>query len=185
MLDLLLWHGLILGLVLIFAPLSRRVVDELFVLDEPRRVEIIIASTLPLGLLAITYTAWITMLFHLRLYTPFGVWGGLLLIGGVTWGLWGKETVSLLARQWRRLLLIGVIYAVIGGIWWVIRAAGNVHFIPIGEHVMNLSFAQMFPRYQQVPPPNPLFAGHVIDFYYYFFALLISTLAVLSHLPIP
>ena len=184
MIDVVRWNMILFVLVGAFLPVTYRVARALLVTDEARMADVSAAFALPVGLLLITYVSWLGMVVHLPLHRPLWLWVLVGMVAAGTWWRWGQDTLALLRTEGRRMLGVAGLYLLAGGVWWVLRAAGNAHFIPIGEHVMNLSFAQMFPRYQQIPPPNPFFAGQVIDFYYYFFALIISTLAQMTFLPL-
>jgi uncharacterized membrane protein len=184
MLLLLKWFGSIIAIWFVFWPLADWLLGLKGINEERKRLNLSFAFSLPIGLAVLSYIAWIGMMLKLRMFRPFVLWAILILIALLLWGTWGRKRFFILIENRLTFATLLALSIALTAFWGIVRVAGNEEVIKIGEHVMNISFAQVVIRYPQIPPPNPFFAGFKVDFYYYFFAIIIAILATLSGLPV-
>ncbi|NPA90318.1 MAG: hypothetical protein GXO55_02520 [Chloroflexi bacterium] len=178
------WLAGTVGILVAGLPLSVGLLRALTDIREEDRGALALAFAFPVALLPVLYAAWVCMIVSPHACTSVFFWIAIGLEILLGWAVWGRATWRALREDARGVMGVLAVFLVVGGIWWGIRAAGNSEFLAIGEHVMNLGFAQMFAREGRVPPANPFFAGHAVDFYYYYFALIIHALAAITRLPL-
>ncbi len=153
--------------------------------SEEKVLVLSLGFALPVGLSILGYLAWLGMLAHVSLFDARVLWGLVALVALASWGRWGRATARAARSHSRLVLFTSLTGLVLTALWWIIRVAGNEEFIFLGEHIMNIAFAQMVIKYPQAPPPNPFLAGFNVDFYYYFFSIFTALVAVLSRVPLP
>ena len=183
MLLLLKWFGPVIAIWFAFWPLSDWFFGLKGVNEERKRLSLSLAFSFPIGLAVLSYIVWLGMMLRLKMFHPSVLWAILILIALLIWGAWGRKRFFILMRNCSTLATLLALFIALTAFWWVVRVAGNEKVLKIGEHMMNISFVQVVMRYPQIPPPNPFFAGFKIDFYYYFFAIIIAILSTLSGLP--
>jgi len=184
MLLLLKWFGSVIAVWFAFWPLSDWLFGLKGISEERKRLSLSFAFSFPIGLAVLSYVVWLGMILRLKMLSPVVLWAILILAALLLWGTWGRKRAFILVENRSTLATLVALFIALTAFWWVVRVAGNEKVIKLGEHMMNLSFVQVVIRYPQIPPPNPLFAGFKIDFYYYFFAIIIAILATLSGLPV-
>ncbi|NPA90320.1 MAG: hypothetical protein GXO55_02530 [Chloroflexi bacterium] len=179
------WFLSVAGQGLAFLPLTFALLKMWVRAEEDEYLALTLGFAWPVGMAVLGYLAWLGMLVHVSLFHPRVLWGITLLLGAAAWALWGRSVARALRDHLRVVVEMGGVALVLLGIWWVLRVAGNPEFIPLGEHIMNISFTQSVIRYPTLPPLNPFLAGFTLDFYYYFFALFIGLNAVMSGVSLP
>ncbi len=175
--------GAIFAIWLSFWPASYWLFGLMGLREETKRLELSFAFSFPVGLGILSYIVWLGMIVGLKMLHFWALWLILILMASVSWGAWGKKIFAALSRNRSNILSLIAVFSIVTAIWWAIRIADNQMVIQIGEHMMNIAFIQVMIKYQQSPPPNPFFAGFRVDFYYYFFALFLAILTVISNLP--
>ena len=142
-----------------------------------------LAASKVVGLLIVSYLAWLGASLHL---VPFGRGSSaialvLLALGSVLLSLrHRRELVGDLRARRRSLLLTEVVFLVSFGFMLAVRAANpdlwHPHFG--GEKPMDFAYLNAVIKSASFPPYDPWFAGGYINYYYFGFVLV----AVLTHL---
>ncbi len=178
------WAFAMIAFAVAFWPLThaffRTMTDE----SEDKVLALSIGFAFPMGLSLVGYLAWLGMLAHVSLFDARVLWPLVTLVGLAAWARWGRVLARAAWTHRGLVLLMGLTAILLIALWWVIRLAGNDEFIFLGEHIMNLAFAQVVMKYPQAPPPNPFLAGFRLDFYYYFFSIFTALVATISGIPL-
>jgi YYY domain-containing protein len=139
----------------------------------------------PLGLLLMTYLAWLLAMFGLAPFAaPTLVVAALVVAAAGVWALGGPRAVRAglrpaLGRHWRGALLSELVFlgGLLAAVW--MRAHDPT---PWGtERPMDFAFFNAVQRAESFPPADPWLAGFSIN-YYYFGYLMMGAMALLSGL---
>jgi YYY domain-containing protein len=126
----------------------------------------------PLGVLGVSYLAWLLASFKWMAFSRFSVLVGLLAVGFLSalvlryhW----REIVDFLRRKWRLVLLGEVLFLAAFLSFVAIRMANPDLWHPYrgGEKPMDLAYLNAIVRSTYMPPYDPWFAGAHINYYYF------------------
>ena len=137
-----------------------------------------------LGVLIVTYLAWLVASLHWLPYTRLTIAGAaaLLLIAGlgVAWWRW-HEVYAFARREWRTLLLEEGLFLAFFGAFLLVRFGNPDLWHPAmgGEKPMDLAYLNAIIKSTWFPPYDPWFAGGYIN-YYYFGQVVVATLVKFS-----
>jgi uncharacterized membrane protein len=134
-----------------------------------------------IGLVGLSYIAWLLANLHL---VPFGRWGvtGILIVGAGAAAAYALKYRSPLSTYVNRLILMeeGLFLACLVA-WSIVRS-----FNPRAEGVeklMDVAILNGLLRSQWLPPADVWFAGSTVN-YYYFGHFMVATLSKLTHVPV-
>ncbi len=137
-----------------------------------------------LGILLVSYLAWLAASLHLLPYTRLAIVAQVLLVLLVA--LWlarrrWSEMWAYLRREWRMLLLEEGLYLAFFGAFLLVRMGNPDLWHPArgGEKPMDLAYLNAIIKSTWFPPYDPWYAGGYIN-YYYFGHVLVATLIKLS-----
>ena len=126
----------------------------------------------PLGILGVSYLAWLLASFKWMAFSRFSVLIGLLAVGFLSalvlryhW----REIVGFLRRRWRLVLIGEVLFLAAFLAFVAIRMANPDLWHPYrgGEKPMDLAYLNAIVRSTYMPPYDPWFAGAHINYYYF------------------
>ena len=165
-------------------------------------VELIALSTLPLcwwlfpglpdrglavaktlGLLLVSYLAWLAASVNVLPFGRLSVLGCLALVGGLSWAILARRGAGFMAdlrAQRRALILSEVVFLGAFAGMLLIRAANPDLWHPTfgGEKPMDFAYLNGVVKSPSFPPYDPWFAGGYVNYYYFGFVLA----AVIIHL---
>ena len=141
-----------------------------------------------LGLLLVSYVAWLLVSLGLINFSRASVFLGLLAVGSLS-GLvlmarW-REIRDFLAPHWRLLVMGEVLFMIAFLAFVTLRAANPDLWHPWrgGEKPMELAYFNAVIRSTTLPPLDPWFAGGYLNYYYWGYFLLAGLVRVTGILP--
>ena len=119
--------------------------------------------TRPVGLLVAIFPTWWLSSVHAIPYTTVGLWVTVAVIAVAGYGL--AISRRLLDRRWLAAMLAAEVIALVAfGLYIWFR--GHQPLIGLTEKPMDSAFLSSSMRTDQMPPPDPWFAGQPINYYY-------------------
>ncbi len=125
-----------------------------------------------LGILLLSYSAWLLASLHLLAFSRFSIWfvAAVLLLCAIALGIWQRRNLwTFLCQHWRLLLLEEGIFTLAFLLFVGIRSLNPDlwHIFLGGEKPMELAFLNAVLRSRYMPPYDPWFSGGYINYYYY------------------
>ncbi|MFQ5860175.1 MAG: DUF2298 domain-containing protein, partial [Dehalococcoidia bacterium] len=133
-----------------------------------------------LGILGVSYIAWLLASLGWMTFSRASVLAGLLLLGGLSalvlayrW----REMAAFVRQRWRLLLTGEAVFLVAFLVFLLIRAANPDLWHPFrgGEKPMDFAYLNAILKSSTMPPYDPWFAGGSMN-YYYFGHFIVATL---------
>ncbi len=141
-----------------------------------------------LGLLAVSYVAWISVSLGWMDYSRLAVYAGLAVVAGLsllTLAFRWREITGFLKEHWR-LLLFGEALFLIAFLGFVLLRHANPdlwHPFRGGEKPMELAYLTAVVRSTTLPPFDPWFAGGYLNYYYWGYFVISGIIRVTGILP--
>ena len=141
-----------------------------------------------LGLLAVSYVAWLSVSLEWMEFSRYAVYAGILVVTGLSaitlvfkWG----EITEFLQDNWRLLLFAEVLFIGAFLAFVLIRHANPDLWHPYrgGEKPMELAYLTAVVRSTALPPFDPWFAGGYLNYYYWGFFVISGMVRVTGILP--
>lgn len=140
------------------------------------------------GLLLWAYLAWLLASLHLLPHTRLLLWGvfALLVMASaiIVRARW-EHFRAFFRENWRNLLWIEVIFAVLYVAWVYVRYLNPDLWHPVagGEKPMDFAYLNAVIKSTWFPPYDPWFAGGTMNYYYFGFVMVGSLIKALGILP--
>ena len=141
-----------------------------------------------LGLLAVSYVAWLSVSLGWMDFSRFAVYIGIAIVAGLSaitlvfrWG----EITAFLKEHWR-LLLFGEALFLVAFLGFVLLRHANPdlwHPFRGGEKPMELAYLTAVVRSTSLPPFDPWFAGGYLNYYYWGYFVISGIIRITGILP--
>jgi YYY domain-containing protein len=141
-----------------------------------------------LGLLIVTYLAWLAASLRVLTFARSTLLAAMLILAAVGVVLAVKrraELGSFLRRSWRLILVEEALFAVVFAIFLLIRYGNSDlwHFVLGGERPMDFAYLNAVLKTNYFPPYDPWFAGGEMNYYYFGFVLVSTPIKMLGIVP--
>jgi YYY domain-containing protein len=142
----------------------------------------------PLGILGVSYAAWLLASLKLVAFSRFSVLTGLLVLGflsGVALRFRWREFIGFLKARWRLVLLGEALFLAAFLSFVAIRMANPDLWHPFrgGEKPMEFAYLNAVLKSTYMPPYDPWFAGGHINYYYFGYFIVAGLTKALGMLP--
>ncbi len=140
------------------------------------------------GWLLIAWVAWFASSFNVRLWSQAGLFGLLVVLGGLNALLAyyrREQLITFLRRRWRHLLFVEILTGVLFLFFIGVRlGTPDLWHSPFGgEKPMNFAYFNGVLRSTIFPPIDPWFSGGYINYYYWGYVLVGAPTKMLGIMP--
>ena len=141
-----------------------------------------------LGLLAVSYVAWLAVSLGWMDFSRWAVYAGLAVVAGlslVTLVFRWREITGFLKEHWRLLLFGEALFLIAFLVFVLLRHANPDLWHPIhgGEKPMELAYLTAVVRSTSLPPFDPWFAGGYLNYYYWGYFVVSGIIRVTGIIP--